>query len=236
MKRNFLIKNVAFTLLLCTSTLIGGTVASATTVATKSSTLSKSSISVQKEQAKKDLSYRDTLTKYVTVQADGTFSLNVPDNVKEKVPATILSKMEKGMKDTNTLIKKGELKADANTKTASSKSNNSLKASYAIEDDESYTNQEKIVRHWDGSFDLYLNSGDANRLAGKLTKGAGISGVLAVIPGIGTYLSIATVCLYGYCAGDISEANADGNGVIISYVWMDGDAYSGYVYGGASPQ
>ncbi len=206
--------------------LITSSISSGALAATTQSTKNSTSVQAKKAYA----SYRDTLTKYVSVQADGTFSLNVPENIKKKIPANVLSKMEKGMEYTNTLIKKGELKANAINKTASPTSANSYSI---LEDDE--VNQEKIVRHWNGDFDLYLNSSDANKLANTL-QGTGSSlDFLSRIPGVSTVVGLLSD-LSSLQGSEIGYANSDGNGVIIYYTWSDGDAYSGYVYSGVVSQ
>lgn len=193
----------------------------------------KSNASVQHQQTKnnKEKSCR-MLDKYVIVQADGTFALKIPDNIKKQIPSSILSRAEAGMKNTNKLIKEGKLVSNSN-KTVSSPGEKLLLAQ-----DEEEKNQEKIVHHWDGSFDVYLNSGDANRLAnltGPEAVGEGLIGVLSDIEGANPYIDIIAGATY-LQSYEISYANADGNGIILYYTWEDGDAYSGYVFSGVVSQ
>lgn len=79
-----------------------------------------------------------------------------------------------------------------------------------------FTGVTKIVYTWKG-FDLYLNSGDANRVAAGLGIGAALS---ALIPDP-VASKIVAVAL-GVAAGLIAYNNADGRGVIIAFIGLPG--------------
>lgn len=173
----------------------------------------KNSTSI-KQEVKTYSQYRDTLTKYVSVQADGTFALNAPSDVKDKIPSSTLKRIEDGMKTTNSLIKSGELKVNPNTKKAIKYSDNIVIDSASGED--------KIEFNWDHSeMDIYLNSANATRFAADLNDGAYGIGALTSIFGGGA-VGVLTGAIMGISGDAVSRANADGNGVILNYIMVDG--------------
>jgi len=175
--------------------------------------INKNSTSI-KQEIKTYSQYRDTLTNYVSVQADGTFALNAPSNVKNTIPSSILKSIEDGMTATNSLIKSGELKANPNTKKA-------IKNSSKIVID-SVSGEDKVEFNWDHSeMDIYLNSKNAARFAAKLGNEAIAVGVLTSIFG-STLAGVLVGAAVGVNANEVSDANAEGNGVILSYIMVDG--------------
>lgn len=80
----------------------------------------------------------------------------------------------------------------------------------------SFSGVTKIVYTWKG-YDLYLSSGDANRVAAGLGIGATVA---ALIPEP-VASKVVTVAL-GVAAGLIAYNNADGRGVIIAFIGAPG--------------
>lgn len=79
-----------------------------------------------------------------------------------------------------------------------------------------FTGVTKIVYTWKG-FDLYLRSGEANRVAAGVGIGATLS---ALIPDPLT--SKIVVVALSVAAGLIAYNNADGRGVIIAFIGLPG--------------
>ena len=79
-----------------------------------------------------------------------------------------------------------------------------------------FTGVTKIVYTWKG-FDLYLSSGEANRVAAGLGIGATLS---ALIPD--PLASKIVAIALGVVAGLIAYNNADGRGVIIAFIGLPG--------------
>jgi hypothetical protein len=197
-----------------------------TYAATNTSTKNNISILQKQTRSQKDkyIDARKSLTKYVTRLSDGTFELNAPKNLEKQINPTILSQIKAGMNRTNILIRQGSLKSNEDRTVFTSKD------TYNVQNGVT-----KVEHYWDGSYDIYLDSGDATRVASELGGGVALTQILNKIPGIGAAADVVGA-VTGITAAEIAYANADSNGVIISYVWMDGDAYSGYIFSGASSQ
>lgn len=169
-----------------------------------------------KQEIKTYSQYRDTLTKYVSVQADGTFELNAPSNVKDKIPSSVLKSIEDGMTTTNSLIKSGELKANPNTKKAIGIKNSGKIMLYSA------SGEDKVVFNWDHSeMDIYLNSANAARFSADLSNGSYAIGVITAALG-GGMAGVLAGAIVGVSGNEVAKANADGNGVILNYIMVDG--------------
>jgi hypothetical protein len=214
--------------LIISSALVMATIPSNALASTDLSQRNSSYIQQVKQAENQKAQYteaRKTLTKYVNRLSDGTFKLNSPNDVKEKIDQNILSEIEAGMNKTNTLIRKGELKSNSNM-TVSQFEDNDYRAQGGVT---------KVEHYWDGSYDIYISGDDVNTVLGELAIGVGFETALGAIPGLGSGAALAAA-YGGITGGAMQVANKNNSGIIVSYVYMDGDAYSGYVLSGISTQ
>lgn len=164
----------------------------------------------------------DKLSKHVKRTKDGTFELNVPESLKNEIDSETLGKITQGMEGINSLIRAGKLVSTDDLKVYDPK-------------DKSLTiqgNVNQFVYTWYG-YDLYLDSTNANILAGDLGMAAGAGTIAAAITAVvnipaGVLTGIAAG-LAGFGSGAITRANASGNGVIISFLFTMNGSQAQYV-------
>lgn len=160
----------------------------------------------------------DKLTKYVERQNNGTFVLNAPKNVTDKIDNDILSQLKSGMEGTNKLILNGTLKSKADLTVYDPSDNN-----YSIQ-----ANQNKVVQYWWG-FSVYMDSRTTNLAIADLNRlGYVTTGVLACITGIGPVATFVYGATYYFYVDMFTTANAAGNGIIVDYMYVS-YPYANYV-------
>ena len=158
----------------------------------------------------------DTLQKYVKRNSNGTFTMNAPQSVLNKIDKEMLKTIESGMSMTNSEILKGELVSDSSLNVVNPKDK-----AFAIQG----TGVNKIVHYWWG-IRVYLSHNTCNKiLSSAYAIGPIMAAIAFFVPPTAAGMIIGGVILgCGYWA---ISANDSGSGVIIKVfegvpVWVSG--------------
>jgi hypothetical protein len=150
-----------------------------------------------------------SLTPYVHREADGTFSLHVPDSVRATIESKVYDVIVASMGQVNDLIRSGDLQSTPDLRVFST-----ADTGFSVQG-----GVDKIVYYWWG-YDLYLSSyGLATIQLGGSAASAYLSKLGAPGPFIATVLGLSTAIL--------SWCNRAGNGIIWSITlaavnWCEG--------------
>lgn len=154
------------------------------------------------------------LTKYVVRNEDGTFRVDAPKGITDKIDSEIYDQIIEGMEGINVFVLDGKLRTTRELKVFDP---NDTELSIQ-------GNVNKVVYRWYG-LDIYMDSTKANQLANALWLGVGgttvATGVLMMIPGVNGAVLGGGVVVGGLLtigAGAVGYANSSGDGIIIKCI------------------